>query len=137
MPSDLERIRELALRETARKRDEWQKNQDFQNNEARRLAREHLPLWVNSIERVIQQGANLSINLTFEVHQGFFGIKRRWLETSSDLAPSIDLDKLVQFPIHTYTEELTLLLGKPFVISVSISGETMATFNIQWDPRAE
>lgn len=120
--SDLERIRELALRESTQKDNEHNQKED----EARRLAKVHLPLWVKSIERAMsERGYAFERGCTFK----YFDYSRSsggWFSSASvywigdSKGPSIDLNELFRLPIDTYTREVTALLGVPFSVRHSV-----------------
>lgn len=122
MPSDLERIRELALEETAQG-----------IVEARRLAKKHLPIWINAIEKAIRKGAHDhdSRFFTYESVPGYlWGSRLAWQADSKRL--SIDLNELCRVPLEAYTRELNMLLSAPFTVTHCDSLSGYSFFAIDW-----
>ena len=122
MSSDLEKIRALALKESA---------QDIA--EARRLAKEHLPIWVSAIERAVHKGAHDHDSRFFKyepVPGWLWGTRMVWQEDSKRL--SINLNELCKVPLKEYTSELNALLGHPFTVTHCNAGY-YSFFAIDWE----
>ena len=113
MSSDIETIRELALKDSVRRADECRRKE----SEARKLAKAHLPLWVESINQAMRKEKYTSVHFYYNESSGgwFSSAHIYWI--GNHRGPSIDLDELFELPVYIYTNELTVLLGKPFEIS--------------------
>ena len=130
MISDLERLREMARRETLRIADEEKKKADELAVDAMRTAQEDLPRWTRSIEKAIRYATTKDssyVEFEYETKQGVFGERQVWAGDAKHFAPSIDLERLTSFEaykrgwldtskdggLNIYTSELTRLLGEP------------------------
>lgn len=152
MSSELERIRRLALEQTAllREQDEAKITEQARKDDASRsLAKVDLPLWVAAIERAMYQNpGSQSVEWAFDLYKRFFlffdnGYTFDWLDDCRDAAPRIDLNNGLVIGSNAYLEELNSLLGQPFKVytgsrpkdpccELEGGGPAYSTFIIRW-----
>lgn len=117
MFSELERIRQLATEINARQTE----CSRARNDRARTLAREHLSLWIGSIEEAIRRNPNC---VFVYYYYSYSPSDRFWFKGNKEgrMDPPIDLYQfdlpaeiiLLDSFMEAYAAELTLLLKPPF-----------------------
>lgn len=136
--SDIEKIRELAelaQREANRQVDERKRKEESLANSARRMAKNDLRKWVESIERIMRKNQNVfHFSLSYSYSPGFlWGGSYRWYDSSSiRLGPSIDLDEICKSSPETYAAELSSLIGGPFTVTHWYGESFIHHFSIVW-----
>lgn len=131
MSSDLERIRLKLLEDLAQKSKESGEKGKIEN-EARALARRHLPMWIESIERAVRRKEPFPLIFYYVYWPGFlWGGSYEWWEENSSSGPRIDLNATFKVPMDTYIDELNKLFGTLFRVQKCFDENIHHSFEVE------
>lgn len=133
MSSDLEALRQAALRRIAREQQDAQELANVRIENARAQAEKDLLQWIETFRKMLQ-GGELHTRLYWGYTFRFFsGPERGWHYVHRNIAPKIDLDAILggkQMDVLVYCHELSTKLGEHFTVMYDVDDDAHGYFTI-------